>query len=518
MATALAALSACGGGGGGGGGSSSRAPTGTGWVAGVFLPAANFAAHCAAPRTGIDPATSLPFPDVPGSALTENNWLRSWTNDLYLWYDEVVDRDPALYTTRAYFDLLKTTATTPSGNPKDKFHFTYDTSAWFAFSQSGVSAGYGAEWEVIAAFPPRRIVVAYTEPNSPATAAGLTRGFEVMTVDGVDAVFDNTQAGVNTLNAGLFPAASGETHTFQVRDLGGFWHTVTMQSANVALAPVQNVGTISTASGAVGYLFFTDHIGTAEQALIDAVNTLKAANITDLVLDIRYNGGGFIDIASELAFMIAGNGPTAGKTFEQLVFNAKHPSFDPFTGEALVPIPFHATTQGFAGSSGAALPTLNLSRVFVLTGTGTCSASESIINSLRGVGVDVIQVGSTTCGKPYGFVPQDNCGTTYFSIEFKGVNAAGFGDYPDGFSPANTVAAAGTLVPGCSVADDFSHALGDPNESRLAVALAYRAGSACPAPSGFAPPKLNVSVQAVAQANPLVSVKPPWRENRMLRP
>src|SRR5689334_13652647 len=145
MAAAIAALSACGGGGGGGGGSSTRGPTGTGWVAGVYLPAANFAAHCAAPRTGIDPATSLPFPDVPGSALTENNWLRSWTNDLYLWYDEVIDRDPALYTTPAYFDLLKTTATTPSGNPKDKFHFTFDSSAWFAFSQSGVSASYGAE-------------------------------------------------------------------------------------------------------------------------------------------------------------------------------------------------------------------------------------------------------------------------------------------------------------------------------------------------------------------------------------
>ena len=62
----------------------------------------------------------------------ENNWLRSWTNDLYLWFDEVVDRNPALFTTPAYFDLLKTTATTPSGNPKDKFHFTYDTAAWVA--------------------------------------------------------------------------------------------------------------------------------------------------------------------------------------------------------------------------------------------------------------------------------------------------------------------------------------------------------------------------------------------------
>jgi carboxyl-terminal processing protease len=466
------------------------------------MPASNFAAQC-------------------GSTLSENNWLRSWTNDLYLWYDEVTDRDPALYTTPAYFDLLKTTALTASGNPKDKFHFTFDTSAWVALSQSGVSPGYGAEWAIVAPTPPRRIVVAYTEPNSPATAPGvnLMRGFEVMSIDGVDAVFDNSQSGVATLNAGLFPAASGETHTFQVRDLGGFWHTVTMQSANVMLTPVQNVAPLPTSSGPVGYLFFTDHIATAESALISAVNTLKAANVTDLVLDIRYNGGGFVDIASELAFMIAGNGPTAGQTFEQIVFNRKHPSTNPITGEALAPIPFHATTQGFSVPGGTPLPTLNLARVFVLTGHGTCSASESIINSLRGVGVQVIQVGSTTCGKPYGFFPQDNCGTTYFSIQFKGVNAAGFGDYSDGFSPSNTLGVAGTLVPGCSVADDFNHALGDPNEARLAVALGYRAGSPCPAASGFAPATLISSVQSPApsQAGGLVVIKPPWRENRMFR-
>ena len=58
------------------------------------------------------------------------------------------------------------------------------------------------------------------------------------------------------------------------------------------------------------------------------------------------------------------------------------------------------------------------------------------MNGLRGVGVEVIQIGSTTCGKPYGFYPTDNCGTTYFTIQFKGVNDAGFGDYSDGFSPA----------------------------------------------------------------------------------
>ena len=499
----LVVLAGCGGGGGGSGGAA-PATAAVGWTPGVFAPASTFAAQCAAPRPGTT--------DVQGSSLTENNWLRSWTNDLYLWYDEVVDRDPALSSTPAYFDLLKTTATTPSGNPKDKFHFTYDTAAWIALSQSGVSAGYGAEWAIVARFPPRRIVVAYTEPGSPATAAGLARGAEVLAIDGVDAVNNNTQAGVDALNAGLFPAASGETHVFTVRDLGASGsRTLGMQSANVTLAPVQNVTTITTGSGPVGYMLFNDHIATAESGLINAIGALKAANISDLVLDIRYNGGGYLDIASELAFMIAGSARTAGRTFEQIVFNNKH--------AAAAPVLFHATTEGFSVPGGQSLPSLNLSRVFVLTGSGTCSASESIMNSLRGVGLDVIQVGATTCGKPYGFFPQDNCSTTYFSIQFKGVNAAGFGDYTDGFSPANTIGVAGTPIPGCSVADDFAHALGDPAEARFAAALGYRASSSCPAPSGFAPPSglSGVRAQAVPVTGGLAT-KPPWRENRILRP
>jgi len=231
------------------------------------------------------------------------------------------------------------------------------------------------------------------------------------------------------------------------------------------------------------------------------------------VLDIRYNGGGYLDIASEVAYMIAGPGPTAGRAFERTVFSDKHPSRDPVTGETLTPVPFHATSQGFSGPEGQALPTLNLSRVTVLTSANACSASESIMNGLRGVGVQVIQVGTTTCGKPYGFYPADNCGTTYFSIQFQGVNAQGFGDYPDGFSPSNTVSSPGVTVPGCSVADDFSHALGDPAEARLAAALGYLADQSCPAAAGTAPPGV---AQAAAPADGLAP-KSPWRENRILR-
>ena len=121
-----------------------------------------------------------------------------------------------------------------------------------------------------------------------------------------------------------------------------------------------------------------------------------------------------------------------------------------------------------------------------MTGGMTCSASESIINGLRGVNVQVIQIGSTTCGKPYGFYPEDNCGTTYFSVQFKGVNAAGFGDYTDGFAPNNRTAAGGERLPGCSVRDDFGFALGNTTKrgsTRRSITASGRAAPRRPARS-----------------------------------
>jgi hypothetical protein len=315
--------------------------------------------------------------------------------------------------------------------------------------------------------------------------------------------------------AGLFPDGPDEPHVFTIQDPGAAnARTVTLQSQTVTIAPVQHVDTFVTPTGTVGYLSFTDHLATAEQALIDAIVDLRSANVTDLVLDLRYNGGGFLDIASELAYMIAGAARTGGQTFEALRFNDQHPSTNPVTGTPLSPVPFHSVARGFSAPAGQALPTLDLARVFVLTGATTCSASESIMNALGGIGVEVIQIGSTTCGKPYGFYPADNCGTTYFSIQFKGVNAQGFGDYTDGFSPANTPGVLTAPLPGCSAADDFSHALGDPLERRLATALAYRDGEGCPALAG----STKQSSKAAAASVHIDGIVPksPWLTNRSL--
>ena len=509
VAWTLCAAAACGGGGGGYGGGGGGG-TGNGWTPGVFLPESHWAAQCAAPRSGTDPVTHQPYPDVAGTSVDENNWQRSWTNDLYLWYSEAPDLNPGNYTTVAYFPLLKTSATDAHGQPKDKFHFTYPTSTWEALATAGMNVGYGAQFIVVQPAPPRKILVAYTEPGSPAVMApaSLARGASVLSVDGVDAVNANDQASVDTINAGLGPATVGESHTFSILDQGAATpRVVTLQAVNVTDVPVQDVMVLSGTGTNIGYMLFNDQLATSEAALINAVNTLKAnpTPITDLVIDIRYNGGGFLDIASELAYMIAGAGPTAGRTFELQQFNGKHPSTNPVTGSPIAPTPFHTITQGFSTTAGQALPTLDLPRVFVLTTSATCSASEAVMNGLAGVGVQVIQIGSTTCGKPYGFYPQDNCGTTYFSIEFQGANAQGFSTYPDGFTPGGS---GGASFPGCVVNDDFTRALGDPNESLLYVATHYAQTSTCAIPpAGIAPPAPSASI----------AIRSPLREMRLLR-
>ncbi|MDH6156031.1 MULTISPECIES: S41 family peptidase [unclassified Janthinobacterium] len=448
-------LSACGGGGASSNDSVAVVPPVTPTGPTALVPSFTVAYRCEAPRSG----SSI---DMQGTLLDEKTWVRSWIDETYLWYREVPStyQPQSFATPIAYFDVLKTTATTASGKPKDQFHFSLPTAEWEA-AQNGVELGYGMLLAVTRKAPPRQAVVSIVEPGSPAALMGLQRGDLLQTIDGVDFIYAADTASMNIINAGLFPKAQG-THTLGL-SRNGTPISVSLTAVEVSTSAVQNERIIDTPTGKVGYLTFNTHNNVAERQLVETMRRFQAAGISDLVLDVRYNGGGYLDIASELAYMIAGPQATTGKTFEQLLFNDKT--------KPQAPVPFHTQSLGFPApnrlAQGTPLPSLGLKRVTLLTTSNTCSASEAIINGLRGVDVQVNLIGGTTCGKPYGFYPAANCGTTYFAVQFQGVNAKGFGDFADGIAPT------------CDVTDDYQHQLGDPAEGMLAAALRYRSSGSC---------------------------------------
>ena len=480
-------LSACG---GGGGDSGPAAPPVTPTGPTALVASATVANRCEKPRTG----SSV---DLPGTLLDELTWVRSWIDETYLWYREV----PATYqpqsfaTPISYFDVLKTTAMTASGKPKDQFHFTLPTAEWEA-AQNGIELGYGMLLAVTRTTPPRKAVITIIEPGSPAALAGLQRGDELQTIDGVDFVHASDTASVTIINAGLFPKAQG-THTLGL-SRNGAPMSVSLTAVDVSTSAVQNERIIDTPTGKVGYLTFNTHNNVAERQLVETMRRFQAAGISDLVLDVRYNGGGYLDVASELAYMIAGPQVTTGKTFEQVLFNDKT--------RPKAPVPFHTQSQGFPGPNplpkGTPLPSLGLTRVTLLTTGNTCSASEAIINGLRGVNVQVNLIGGTTCGKPYGFYPAPNCGTTYFAVQFQGVNAKGFGDFADGMAPT------------CDVTDDYQHQLGDAAEGMLAAALRYRSSGSCTPATGAT--RLLSSMESPADTATRL-LRPVYKEIAILR-
>ena len=487
LAVTILLLTGC----GGSGGSSDPSPVITTpttpatsapeWEAGVYEPQSQFIAKCETPRSGIDPFTGDPYPDTQGTAMDEKLWLRSWTNDTYLWYDEVDDNDPESFSVLAFFDQLKTNELTPSGTPKDNFHFSQDTADYNELSQSGISSGFGFSWEFGSTTVPRELTVRFTEPGSPAALANVPRGAKVVGINGVDFVNDNTQQGVDTINDGLFPDDAGTTTNFRFELIDGTTLSVDITSNDISVRPVQNVKVLDTENGKAGYFQFNSFIVTAQEDLIDAFDRFVEENVTELVMDLRYNGGGRLALASQLSYMVAGPNQTNNAIFETLRFNDKSPTTNPVTGETIRPTPFYSNVIDYNAGllTDTLLPSLSLTRVYVISTDATCSASEAVMNALRGIDVEVVQIGSTTCGKPYGFYPTDNCGETYFTIQFQGVNNKGFGDYADGFMPTTTPNFDFEL-PGCEVEDDFTASLGDVDEGMLSAALEYAATGSCP--------------------------------------
>ena len=452
----------------------SSAPTVPAYVSNEFPPSAELEALCEVVRTDTD-LNGNQRPDQQGELLHELFWLRSWMNETYLFFDQVMDRDPNDFTdVAAYFDELLVAP------PTDRFSFLQATEDFEDRFSGAPSFGYGAEFAVLSSDLPRDWRVSFTQEGSPAETGGLTRGARILTIDGVDFLNANSDLELNVIVAGLFPSTVGESHTFGLRYPDGTESDVTIQSTSLTIEPVNVVDVIQQGNRNIGYLHYNSFgPSTGEAQLIEAFETFSDAEIDDLVLDLRDNGGGLLFLAAQLGYMIAGTQST-NQVFYAQEFNSRDPGRNPLSGELVSPILFQSQTLGFDNvTPGLPLPTVNLNRVFVLTTGRSCSASEGVMNALIGIGVDAIQIGTRTCGKATGQIPTDNCGITFVPLHFRGINADGFGDYDGGFAPGEMTGSAGPVITGCSVNDDLSSALGDPNEAQLASALNFAETGTC---------------------------------------
>ncbi len=403
-------------------------------------------------------------------------FLRSLFNEFYYWYTDIIDADPLSFASiPEHFDYLVSDDITPSGKDKDAYSTYVDSLIFDLALGDSIEIGYGLRLTYVD--NENVATVAFIANNSPASAAGLKRGDRITHIDGY--TLDNQQA----IDA-LYPFYTGETHTLTYDELGGAsGQAINLVSEPVAMPATGSRDIFQANIGGnivdVGYLQFNDHSAISEHELIEHFGYFETAGIDELILDLRYNSGGYLYIASQVAYMIAGATATSSAIFEKLLFN------DRFANED---ISFETTGYNVAGLL-VNLPTLDLGRVIIISGEDTCSASESIINGLRGVGVDVVLVGDTTCGKPYGFYGFDNCGVTYLPVAFEGVNNlyAGTiddsnGGYKDGFKPSQSSDIYALSINGCAVDDDFNSAIGNSGESRLAAALYFLENNdSCPA-------------------------------------
>jgi len=460
-------------------GDSGTNPPGSGNPPGPGTPPSQLAQKCApANPYAHDASGRLLGGYADGTLGGEKAWVAAYMNQAYLWYREIPQVDPnaagysdadAHYASiDAYFQALRTEAINLDGSDKDRFSFTYPTADYNQLLQSGVIFGYGAEWKIASATPPRNIRVTYVEAGTSGAQAGIQRGDRLVsaTINGTNVAVDTTvPAQIELLNDALAPSQNGQVVELELTNATGVTRRVSVVGGQVTTRPVFLTDVLAIGGERIGYMVVNDFVTPAEAPMAAAMERFRDQSITELIVDLRYNGGGFVHLASQLAYMVAGRSRSSGRVFEAYQYSDKRVSENRSIG-------FLDTTTGFEGSgttTNQPLPQLDLQRLIVLSTATTCSASESLVNGLRGIGMTAVLVGARTCGKPYGFVPKDNCGISYFPIEFQGVNANGFGNYADGLDVS------------CAANDDLNRQLGDRNEGLLAAALAYRVNGTCPA-------------------------------------
>jgi carboxyl-terminal processing protease len=320
--------------------------------------------------------------------------------------------------------------------------------------------------------------VQYVEPNSPADKANIKRGDLLIKVDGTKLTIYNYY---ELISKPSYTATFGAiTQQNQLVELTPSAKLAAKELHNdaVLLDTIYNVG-----SKKVGYMVYNTFTLDKTNSLDAALTKFKSENINELVLDMRYNGGGFDSLAIMLASAI---GPSAnvGKT----MYNSTYNSMLTY----LIKRDYPNDTEFFTTQFKTSQFNLNLQRLFVLTTESTASASELVMYSLSPY-IDVVQIGVTTHGKYYGMAvlpcPDEEDGPwVILPIYTKATNADNSINYLTG------------LVPDHVMFDDYDHELGDKDELMLAKALSIINGNQINAAPGLKSARLNKSMHAIPGA------------------
>ncbi|MGB8328467.1 MAG: S41 family peptidase [Steroidobacteraceae bacterium] len=368
--------------------------------------------------------------------------------------------DSNAYTTAS--DLLDALTAAARAQSKDRF-FSYLTtiSSENQFFSVGASVGFGISTVVRNS---NQLFLTQVFEGSAAAEAGFVRGDEILAI-GTSAATLQDMAVLLATSTGfadaIGPAQAGITRTFRVRTQQGATVIRTVTKRDFSLNPVPTAVAIArTGTPPVGYVNLRTFVEPANTQLRSAFARFQASNVRNIVIDLRYNGGGLVDTA-EILLNLLSTGRT-GQVMYQSKLNARH------TGDERV--------VSFSAEQTAIAP---LRIAFLATG-GTASASELVINSLAPY-AQVAIIGDRTFGKPVGQFAFDlgsSCDTRLRLVTFKSLNSAGDGDYFGGLPDA---AWSGGF---CAAADDLGHPQGDTAETMTATALFWITSNACPAAAG----------------------------------
>lgn len=401
--------------------------------------AASFLAACG----GSDDLIELPITGAQCTQLNKNTELFSEMKKNYLWNNDL-PKSVKLDDYKSLSELLNAIK-----SPRDRFSFTMTEQEYIDRYVNAVFFGFGFSSE--ARFTDGVLKIRYVYDQSPAAEVGLKRADEIIEVNGVDMAtwLTRMQQGTAT-NEDIFgPNEKGVTVDIVWRTPDNSVHAAVIEKTLVETNTVFHVQKEQIGNQKVGYFVFDSFIERSEHDINKTLDQLDG--IDELIIDLRYNGGGLIRIANQLASQTAWH-EVEHETFLTYNYNSNY------------------RPNSILFDLGGGLKRLNLDRVYVLTTQASCSASELVINSLTPF-IEVVTIGEPTCGKPVGQSPTKICDEILFAINFQTVNADGFGDYFDG------------LPVTCPATDTIVADWGSSRDPLLATAYYHVREGSCPLPS-----------------------------------